>query len=74
MTKIEYIEDNLDQTNTGWWILDYDKLNEEPYGRTGPFVTRLRAMEIWRSSTPNRKTDDLDQEPKGEPSDAEDHS
>ena len=70
MTKIEYFEDNLDQTNTGWWILDYDKIGEEPYERTGPFATRLRALEIWRSSTPNRKTDDPDKEPKGEPSNA----
>jgi hypothetical protein len=70
MTKIEYVENETDPSLSGWWILDFEKLGDEPYGRTGPFATRLRALEIWRDSTPDRKTDSPEKETKKEPTNA----
>ena len=55
-TKIEYVEDDINQTNTGWWILDFNKLDDEPFLRTGPFATRLRALEMLRISNEDQRS------------------
>ena len=65
MTKIEYYEDERLPEFTGWYINDYDKIGEAPIERTGPYATRLKALEMWRASTPDTRTPD-----KKEPSDA----
>jgi hypothetical protein len=49
MIKIEYIEDAIGN-NTGWWILDYDKLDEEPHTRTGPYATKTQAIRMLRET------------------------
>lgn len=51
MTKIEYIESETEPDKSGWWILDFATIGEEPYERTGPYLTRLKALEAWRGAT-----------------------
>jgi hypothetical protein len=47
-TTIEYLEDEQDARNTGWWIVDAD--DEGATHRTGPYFTRTEAAR-WERET-----------------------
>lgn len=51
MTKIEFHLDQMNPADTGWYILDYEKFDEEPVSRTGPYETQTQAIRMLREAT-----------------------
>jgi hypothetical protein len=65
MTKIEFVEFEENPDRTGWYLVEYGKLGEEPTDSVGPYETKTAALRMWRDTTPGMKN-----EKEKEPSDA----
>jgi hypothetical protein len=46
MTKIEYIENELDPDKSGWYIVEYASLGARPDDMTGPYATKAQAVRM----------------------------